>query len=243
MTKLHLLFVFLLAHFASAQMPVNVYFLHGQGSDTRLFDSIQLKTGYVKNCIAYGTPKRGSTMESFARELALQIDTTQPFVLVGTSLGGMLCTEMSEFLHPQQTILISSAANRKELPFRYRFQRVIPLYFIVPGFLMAGGARMLQPIVEPDRKHNKATFKSMLKEKNGKYMRRTVRMIICWKRKSNTAALYKIHGTKDHTLPLRKIKNVNVVIEDGSHMMTLTRANEISTELNKALWQITCPVR
>ena len=212
-----------------------VYFLHGQGSDSRLFDSIQLKEGFEKKCIEYGTPPKKSTMESFARELSKQIDTTQSFILVGTSLGGMLCTEMSEFLHPKEVILISSASNRKELPFRYRFQKVIPLYAIVPGFILVGSARILQPIVEPDRKHNKATFKSMLKEKDRVYMRRTVKMIIRWKRTSNSSEMHKIHGTNDHTIPIRNVKNVEFTVQDGSHMMTLTRGREISGFLNSIL--------
>lgn len=212
-----------------------VYFFQGQGSDSRLFDSISLKEGYEKKCIEYGTPAKGQTMETFARELSAQIDTTKPFVLVGTSLGGMLCTEMSEFLHPEKVILISSASNRKELPFRYSFQRVVPLYMIVPGFVMVGFARILQPIVEPDRKKNKDTFKSMLKEKDRVYMRRTVKMIMRWKRTSNTSAIHKIHGDNDHTIPIRNVKNVEFVVENGSHMMTLTRGREISQILNQIL--------
>ena len=236
MLRSGLFLIFLFPFFCSSQdQKTIVYFLHGQGSDARLFDSIQLKEGYEKKCIEYGTPKKGSTMESFANEIALQIDTTKPFVLVGTSLGGMLCTEMAEFLHPQQVVLISSAANRKELPFRYRFQRVIPLYAIVPGFIMVGSARLLQPIVEPDRKKNKETFKSMLKEKDRVYMRRTVKMIIRWKRTSNSVQLHKIHGTNDHTIPIRNVKNVSNVVEDGSHMMTLTCGREISVLLNSIL--------
>ena len=231
-----LIVLFLVSFFSGAQSnKTAAYFLHGQGADKRLFDSIKLSDSYEVYYIEYGTPDRGSTMNSFARELAKQIDTNQKFVLVGTSLGGMLCAEMSEFLHPEKTILISSAANRKELPFRYRFQRVIPLYFIVPGFVMKGSARILQPIVEPDRKHNKDTFKAMLKAKNGKYMRRTIRMIIYWKRKTNSAELVRIHGAKDHTLPIRNMEHVDYVVPKGSHMITLTRGREISALLTEEL--------
>lgn len=219
----------LMSFFASAQSTKTiVYFLPGQGADKRLFDSIKLPSDYEIRFIEYGTPPRKSTMNSFARELSKQIDTTQKFVLVGTSLGGMLCAEMSEFLHPEKTILISSAANRKEFPFQYKFQKVIPLYFIVPGFVMKGSARMLQPIVEPDRKHNKETFKAMLKAKNGKYMRRSIKMVIQWKRTSNTAPIVRIHGENDHTLPVRNVKHVDYLIHDGSHMITLTRGKQIS---------------
>jgi len=36
-------------------------------------------------------------------------------------------------------------------------------------------------------------------------------------------------------LPYRKIKKVDYTINSGSHMMTLTRAKEVSEAMNKAL--------
>lgn len=229
-----LVFFFPLACFAQQELPA-VYFLHGQGSDQRLFDSLQIDPCFETHYILYTTPPKKATMENFARELSQQIDTTRPFILVGVSLGGMLCVEMSEFLSPEKVILISSAKNRKELPFRYRFQRVVPLYYIVPGFIVNASAKVLQPIVEPDRKHNKETFKSMLSAKDNLYMRRTVRLIMQWKRTTNSKAVVHIHGNNDHTLPIRKIKQVDHCVENGSHMMTLTRAREISVLLNTEL--------
>ncbi len=219
----------------TAQSKTTVYCVHGQGSDIRLFDSLRLDTNYSLQFIQYATPPKNATMQSFARELIQQIDTTKPFVLAGVSLGGMLCVEMQEMVHPQKTILISSVTNRKELPFRYRFQRVIPLYAIFPGRMILGGAKMLQPIVEPDRKHNKETFKKMLRAKNPVYMKRTVRLIIRWEMKIAPEGIIRIHGTNDHTLPYRKIKKVDYTIKSGSHMMTLTRAKEVSEAMNMAL--------
>jgi hypothetical protein len=46
--------------------------------------------------------------------------------------------------------------------------------------------------------------------------------------------LIHIHGTKDHTIPIKNIK-ADVVIADGSHMMTLTQAQLISEKINEIL--------
>jgi|GEM_PF-577733 len=219
-----------------AQSRTAIYLVHGQGSDQRLFDSLQFDTSRFEiRFLNYSTPSKGATMNAFAHELAQQIDTTVPFILVGTSLGGMLCCEMQEFLHPEKVILISSATNRNELPFRYRFQRAVPLYAIFPPRLLIGGAKMMQPLVEPDRKHNKVTFKSMLAGKNGIYMKRTIRMIIRWERTADAGKTIRIHGTNDHTIPIRNIDKPTYVIKKGSHMITLTRAEEISGFLREIL--------
>jgi hypothetical protein len=147
----------------------------------------------------------------------------------------MICTELSEILNPDKTIIISSAKNKYELPFRYRFQKVVPLYKLFPGRLLLAGAKILQPIVEPDSKTNSKIFQNMLEHKSAKYMKRTIKLIIKWDRKNNSKKIYHIHGNNDHTLPLKKIHNPDYIIENGSHMMTLTRAKDISAVLNKIL--------
>ena len=212
-----------------------IYCFPGQGSDKRIFDSLTIDTAFEVKIIEYGTPDKGMTLRSFAKELSKQIDTNRKFILVGVSLGGMICSELSDILSPEKTIIISSAKNRTELPFRYKFQRVIPIYKIFPGSFLLAGAKMLQPIVEPDRKKNKKTFKNMLSDKNATYMKRTIGLIIKWDKVDETKKIYHIQGSKDHTLPVRNIKDPDYDVDGGSHMMTLTRAGEISDILNKIL--------
>jgi hypothetical protein len=96
------------------------------------------------------------------------------------------------------------------------------------------GAKFLQPLVEPDRNLYKATFKSMLSAKNPKYIKRTIDMIVRWDRKSNSKKITHIHGNKDHTIPLKGLKP-DYIIDQGSHMMTLTRFREVGKILNKEL--------
>jgi esterase/lipase len=100
-------------------------------------------------------------LADLAQKISTLIDTTEIFALVGVSMGGMLSVEINKILNPEKVIIISSAKNRKELPLRYRFQRAIPLYEILPRRIIYWGAKTFQPIVEPDRNTNKDTFKSM----------------------------------------------------------------------------------
>ena len=142
-------------------------------------------------------------------------------------MGGMICSELSDFLSPEKIIIISSARCYDELPFRYRFQKKFPLYKIIPKGMLKIGAQILQPIVEPDRKKNKAVFKSMLKSKSPTYYKRTVKMIINWDRINCNSSIIHIHGTNDHTIPIGNVV-ANYKINNGSHMMTLTRGEEIN---------------
>jgi pimeloyl-ACP methyl ester carboxylesterase len=229
-------FLFIMTGFS--QTKTTIYCFPGQGSDKRIFDSLIITGEYELKVVQYGTPEKNDNMRSFAKRLSAEIDTTKPFILLGVSLGGMICTELTEILHPRKTILISSAKNRNELPFRYKFQKQIPIYKLFPGKVLLAGAKMLQPIVEPDRNRNKKVFKSMLGEKEAVYMKRTVNLIIQWERIAANKKIIHIHGTKDHTLPFKKIRDVNYSVNKGSHMMTVTRAGEISEILNKILLEV-----
>jgi pimeloyl-ACP methyl ester carboxylesterase len=235
--KIFLIFVSLLfpIYYSLGQTVTNIYLFPGQGSDKRIFDSLRFDKPYNLHFVEYGTPRKNQSMQSFAIELARQIDTTEEFMLIGVSLGGMICAELADILHPKKVILISSVKNRNELPFRYRFQKTIPLYKLVPAALMLWGAKLLQPIVEPDRNRNKETFVAMLESKNAIYMKRSVGMIINWNKKNSNPLIIQILGSNDHTLPIKNVIKPQFIVKDGSHMMTLTRAEEINLILNEIL--------
>ncbi len=213
---------------------IKVYLIPGQGADYRLFSNLNLDAGFDTVYIHYSTPPKRCSLKNYAKLLSQQIDTTENFILVGVSIGGMIAVEMSELLQPLKTIIISSAKCRKELPHRYRFMRVIPLQKIVPAILYKWGAFVAQPLIEPDRKHGKPIFLDMLKDKEPRFLKRTANMIINWDRNSYSDSIFHIHGTNDHTLPLRFVQP-DKTISGGSHMMVLTRADEVNQVLKEYL--------
>jgi hypothetical protein len=146
----------------------------------------------------------------------------------------MLATEMADFLEPEKIIVISSAKQRKELPGRYRFQKVIPFYKIFPARAIKRGAKFVQPIVEPDSKNDRKVFLEMIENKDPDFLKRTINMIIRWKREEYREDIIHIHGDSDNTIPLKNV-DYDYLIKDGSHMMVYTRAAEISALINKIL--------
>ncbi len=217
-----LLFMLLIHSFSFAQNRKKIYLIPGQGSDYRIYKYFKFNDFDTVH-IHYTIPEKNETMKSYAHKLAEQIDTSGRYSIIGVSLGGMLAVELSEFLNPEETIIISSAENRNELPFRYRFMKKFPINKIFGGGFLKFAAPFAQIIVEPDSKKERATCKSMLKNKNKLFMKRSVNMIINWNREINDTKIIHIHGDKDHTIPLRNIKNVTYVVKGGSHMMTLTK--------------------
>ena len=174
--------------------------------------------GWEIRCIEYEVPERHATMNSYARQLAKQIDTSQNFALAGVSLGGMLAIEMTDWLDPRQVILISSAANSTEIPGLYRFFRHLPLHRILGGNFYKFSTLALQPLFEPMPRQEAQLFRSMIKDTEPKFMRRVVRCIVEWDRVGEVAGVIHIHGTKDRTLPIRHT-TPDLVVEGGTHVM------------------------
>lgn len=219
---------------ANAQEKVNVYLIPGQGGDGRLFNNLTLPAGFEAKHVIYERPEDGMSMQEYARQLTRQIDTTSKFILIGVSLGGMLATEMSEMVDAEKVIIISSAKGRHELPGRYTFQKKVPIYKLVSPKTAKFGAKLLQPIVEPDRQKEKETFKAMLRDKDAIFLRRTIEMIMHWDRIEAPPNIIHIHGNKDHTIPICKV-DYDILVPEGSHMIVLTRGEEVSDLVGEVL--------
>ena len=95
-------------------------------------------------------------------------------------------------------------------------------------------SNFFQPIFEPDRKLDAETFDAMLKAKDPDFLKRTIAMIIKWDRTTYSNKIIHIHGDNDHTIPIRNVK-YDYLVKDGSHMMVLTKGEEISEILNQIL--------
>ncbi len=215
-------------------MDTIIYLFPGQGADYRLFKHLEIPSGYDTVRMAFPTPEKRETLPSYAYRFLPEIDTSSPYILLGVSLGGMICTELCDTLHPIKTIIISSAKCTSELPRRYTFQKKIGINRIVAKRVIKGGARILHGIVEPDGRKEADTFNAMLKAKDPHYMKRSVDMIINWNRIEYPEQIFHIHGDKDHTIPIRNVE-YDYLVDEGSHVMIITRAREISQIVDEIL--------
>lgn len=211
-----------------------VYLIPGQGFDYRVFNNLNLTDNFDTVYIHYVVPDKKSELKEYARILAQQIDTTESFSLIGVSFGGMVCSEMCEFLNPEKVILISSAKERKEIPSGYKMFKYLPINLLIPGFLYKASGQILRPIFEPDEKLANGLFKDMLHNNDNQFMKQSTKMIINWNKKTYSNKIVHIHGTNDNTLPFRNIK-ANYTIDKGSHMMVFTRSEEINAIVNRIL--------
>jgi len=214
-----------------------LYLLPGQGSDHRIFSNLNFPESVDTIHLHYLQPEAGEGMHSYAGRMANCIDTAQPFSVLGVSLGGMVAVEMCNYLQPEQVIILSSAANPDELPKLYRWFRGHNFYTHIPAPVFKWSTYILQPIFEPDRSRERKTCNAMIRDKDASFIKHAVHLIVSWEMPDTSTVNTKIihiHGDADNTLPVENT-HAAFIVENGSHMMTLVQARDISEILEQVL--------
>jgi hypothetical protein len=206
---------------------LTVYFISGQAADEKLFENLTLPSDISIKHVHWIEPLKEETLSQYCKRLSQQITTSGKFVLIGVSLGGIVSVELTKFLHPQQTIIISSIATKHELPPLMKFIHLSRIYKIVP----AGFYKWYSPVLDwffgAENKREKSLLKYYSKSTTKNYMRWAVDQILNWENEQWPIHLFHIHGTKDRIFPYKKT-HADLLIEGGTHLMVHNRAGEIS---------------
>ena len=217
-----------------AGREVNVYFISGMCYNCKVFDRLRLPEGFVKRYIEWHVPRPDETLTEYARTMALVIDTSRPFALVGYSFGAVVMQEMLRFLSPEKSVIISSFKRKEEIPTLFR---------------AAGKARLARKV--PDRVFSSTDFitgafnRLVYHLPNGKmvkymtqtdpvYIRWAVECITEWVPDSRHDRLYHIHGTSDQVFPFRNLRDA-FPVKGGDHLMVVCKARKVSAILSSIL--------
>jgi pimeloyl-ACP methyl ester carboxylesterase len=212
---------------------MKVYFISGLGADGRIFHHVQLPVGYEAVFMEWIQPLANESLHDYALRMAENIDTTEPFVLAGLSLGGMLATEIARKYPPQLLILISSIPCSGHLPVYYRAAGKFGLHKLVPVSLLKS-ASFIKRFFTAEKNEDKLLIRRLIRETDPAFIRWALNAIVKWKCDAYTGQIIHIHGKSDAILPVRFTKPTHVISRAG-HMMVLTKAAEINLILKGLL--------
>ncbi len=212
-----------------------IYAIPGLGTTEKLYKNLHIK-GVEIIVLKWPIPEKNDTMQSYAKKFLPQVDTSQPFCLLGVSFGGMLCTELSTIISPKKIFLISSSKYRAELPWFIKFFKYVPLHKIISekthrkmayeGRWFIGFGSALIP-----------EYLGMINSMTKNYFKNCINIIVNWDRKELPKNYVHIHGTGDRLL-LHKYVKADYAVKDGSHAMIVFRAEEISKIIESELQKI-----
>jgi pimeloyl-ACP methyl ester carboxylesterase len=207
-----------------------VYFISGLGADKRAFSFMDLSF-CEPVFVEWIPPLKNETLPAYALRLRQQIDEEHP-VIVGVSFGGMLATEMAKMDDHLQAIIIASNKSSKEFPAYLRIGKYLPVYKWLPGRLLKTGS--FNWIIGAKGDERKQLIRSIIADSNPAFLKWAVGAILHWKETKVPTNVKHIHGTADRLLPFRYVK-ADIVIEGGTHLMTINNSGEVSAVLSKLL--------
>lgn len=216
---------------------LQVYCIPGLGINEEIFSNLSLKNCSI-HYIKWITPLKNETLPNYAARLAEQIDTSQPFALIGMSFGGMCAVEIAKKLKCVKTILVSSSKTAGEIPINIRMWGNLPLYKNFNDTFYKNAAINIKSLFGVKSKEQGERFERMLNSAPENYFAGAINCIVTWQNKEIPENLIHIHGTADLVLPYSKIENCNYTIKDGTHFMIANRAEEISVIINEELKNI-----
>ena len=217
---------------------MKIYLIPGLGADRRMYlPQLQILSG--AEVLEHLPVVKGETLSDYAKRFIPLIDTASPFVLIGTSLGGIISIELAGILNPEKVILISSVKNRSEMPYFIRSMKYLMLHKMIPGNgfkrfnnLMAkrlgtrGDATAAELIIQ------------MINDTPPEFLKWAINAVIHWHPANQPLPdIIHIHGTQDQLFPISKIKDA-IAIPMGTHIMNMT----MSREVNKVLLEVLSPL-
>lgn len=212
---------------------MNVYFISGIGGDSRLFKHIQLPEDFQIRHVDWITPEEKEPLADYAFRLAEQIDTRQPFILVGTSLGGILAVEIAKRFRPVATILISSVPISAQLPGYYNAARMLRLAEFVPASFVKG-VSTFKRLFTRETDDDKQLIRQMIKDGDPRFIKWALGAVLEWQNTAIPQPLWHIHGTRDEVFPFR-LTRPSHTIPGGGHLLVISHAAEINRILRDIL--------
>ncbi len=212
-----------------------VYLIPGLGADGRMYMP-QMRVLSNAIVLEHQKPMVGESLVAYAGRLAAKIDTSEPFILVGTSLGGILAVEIARIVNPEKVILISSVKHRGEMPVWIRAMKHLKLHRLLsgPSFIKFSNANVNRLITKRDTTVAKLLVE-MHNSADPEFVGWAIDQVVRWNgAKDYRKDIIHIHGTRDQLFPHKNIKNA-IHITGGSHVMGLTQAHDVNKALLAAI--------
>lgn len=214
---------------------MKIYLIPGLGYDCRIFERLDLGA-LATQCIPWIEPREGESIQEYAQRLFAGVGEEE-VVLIGHSFGAVVAQEFAMLQRVDKIILLSSIQSSEELPFSFKMINALGLH------RMFTKEWSIRTVKYWGKNHGFASaadqelFKSMVGQHSNHYLQWALQALSSWQSPQipPPTQLVQIHGTADKTFPISKIKQADVTIEGGSHIMVYLQAPRISKLLIEAI--------
>src|SRR5450631_1753991 len=213
---------------------MNLYFISGLGADKRVFQKLILPEIFTIHHIEWLPVRKKESLEFYCKRLSAQIDREHPFTLIGLFFGGVIATEMSKFLIPVQTVLISSFCLKQEVSKFYVFLSESGLYKILPTRIFLKPNHFVYRLFGAYKPAAKQLLQNILEDTDPEFFHWALNKLFSWNNHWIPPNLIRIHGTADKVLPYKS--NMGAIpVEGGEHLMVYSKWEIVSEILAEKL--------
>lgn len=216
---------------------MKTYLISGIGADYRLFTHISLPEGFETRYVHWISPAKDETLPAYARRLAAQIDTSEPFALIGFSLGGIMAVEIAKIFQPSLTILISSIPVSSNLPPYYTRAHRMQLSKLASPKLMKLLTSVKQLLTMRSREDWKI-MREVIWSGDDRFISWAIEAVLNWENTTVPKPFYHIHGSWDEIFPMKLTRPTHIVPR-GGHTLVMSHPLIINNLLREIL---TAPV-
>jgi esterase/lipase len=214
---------------------IPIYFMPGLAAGPEIFKNLELNTEkftfhYLKWIKPIAVAER---IDNYAFRLSKEIKEENP-VLIGVSFGGIMVQELAKFVNPKKVIIISSVKSPTELPGRFKFARFTKIYKLFPIKVIENFEDYTKYFLGKSLQKKAALYKKYLYVRSKESLKWSIYNIIKWEQIKPIENIIHIHGSADMVFPIKNIKNA-IEIKNGTHVMILTKAKEISKIIDTVL--------
>ena len=211
-----------------------VFLIAGLGADTRLYNNIEIPSGYEVIPVDWIEPNKTDTLKTYAQKLIYQYNITKGSIVIGTSLGGMLTIEIGKLVPLNKAILISSIKTIDEAPGYFKVFKKLPVFKILPGKIFNSMGFMIKPLFGKMTDGDAWLLNDILSNTSPAFMKWAMGAVVKWDNKTIPPNVYHIHGDKDLVFPYKNIKNTELV-KGGTHIMVYNMAKQVNKLLKNIL--------
>ncbi len=212
---------------ATMKLP-RLILLPGLAADARMF-APQLAAFDNLEVPPWPAFREDESLSDFARRMAGTLDTSEPFIIGGVSMGGMIAQEIARHTKPQCVILIASSRDGDAVPRYYRWYEFLTRP--IPDRLLGAG-RIIAPLIS--RQFNNATpeqeklMAEMIKSTPIEFIRWGARAIFEWPGAGELdCPVYHIHGDADRLIPRANV-NPDRIVKGGGHLINISHADQVN---------------
>jgi hypothetical protein len=210
---------------------MKLYVISGLGADFKVLEKIAFPPNLEIVFLDWLMPEHNEHFHHYIERMALRVDDSEPFALLGYSFGGLIVQEIDKIKPAEKVVIMGSIKSDKEKSRFIKFGEISRITQYLPTrFFNVNSAAIYsvaRNIVDP--KNPKLMQYFTVRDQY--YLKWGIEKVSNWKFEENPKVI-QILGSKDIVFPV-KYSKPDYIIENGTHLFPATKPKEVSKILNE----------